>query len=214
MARHWRCWHPELNKADYQPTVRSGKSVSPKNQQISKNQSPKNQQTPKNQSGSPKTQQAMNVQSGSPKTQQAMNVQSGSHKTQQVSLPSSVSPSFMDDNQFVKSYLNGGKKKRFVLSAVKLEENKEANKEENKETTTNNEEVIDIENFEMKEEEEEETKTMTMSQQFSPLTPNLLMTDGKYVCSFEGCDYMTKYNSNMWRHQRKYNHFIGANITL
>jgi hypothetical protein len=183
--------------------------VSPKNQQISKNQSPKSQQTPKNQSSSPKNQQAMNVQSSSPKIQQAIHVQSGSHKTQQaINVPSSVSPSFMDDNQFVKSYLNGGKKKRFVLSAVKLEESKEA--------TTNTEEVVDIENVEMKEEEEEmtETKTVTMSQQFSPMTPNLLMTDGKYVCSFEGCDYMSRYNSNMWRHQRKYNHFIGANITL
>jgi hypothetical protein len=210
MARHWRCWHPELNKADYQPTVRSGKSVSPKNQQTPKNHSSssKSQQAINVQSSTPTTQQAMNIQSGSPKTQQAMNIQSGSHKTQQVSLPSSVSPSFMDDNQFVKSYLNGGKKKRFVLSAVKLEENKEA--------TINTEEVVDIENVEMKEEEEEtlETKTVTMSQQFSPMTPNLLMTDGKYVCSFEGCDYMTKYNSNMWRHQRKYNHFKEANSTL
>ena len=47
--------------------------------------------------------------------------------------------------------------------------------------------------------------TETSSQQQS----NLPMVDGQYVCMFKGCNYTTKFNSNMWRHQRKYEHCSG-----
>ena len=48
----------------------------------------------------------------------------------------------------------------------------------------------------------------------SPATHNPRVSNGKFVCGFDGCDYMSVYNSNMWRHQRKYNHFVSGNITL
>ena len=37
------------------------------------------------------------------------------------------------------------------------------------------------------------------------------MSNGLYACRSGGCDYTTKYNSNMWRHRRKYNHFLDTN---
>ena len=39
-----------------------------------------------------------------------------------------------------------------------------------------------------------------------PVASNLQLVNGLYVCAFEGCDYSTKVNSNMWRHKRKFNH--------
>lgn len=40
---------------------------------------------------------------------------------------------------------------------------------------------------------------------------NLPMANGLYACRSGDCDYTTKYNSNMWRHRRKYNHFFDTN---
>ena len=43
---------------------------------------------------------------------------------------------------------------------------------------------------------------------------NLPMANGLYCCRSGGCDYATKYNSNMWRHRRKYNHFMDLDDSL
>jgi hypothetical protein len=43
---------------------------------------------------------------------------------------------------------------------------------------------------------------------------NLPMVKDLYVCMFDGCEYSTKFNSNKWRHQRKYNHIHEANRTF
>lgn len=44
----------------------------------------------------------------------------------------------------------------------------------------------------------------------NPTASNLPLVNGLYVCAFEGCDYSSKFNSNMWRHKRKFNHCVGG----
>ena len=43
---------------------------------------------------------------------------------------------------------------------------------------------------------------------------NLPMANGLYACKTGDCDYKTRYNSNMWRHRRKYNHFLDTDVSF
>lgn len=43
---------------------------------------------------------------------------------------------------------------------------------------------------------------------------NLPMANGLYACRSGDCNYFTKYNSNMWRHRRKYNHFVDVDASI
>ena len=43
---------------------------------------------------------------------------------------------------------------------------------------------------------------------------NLPMANGLYACKAGDCDYTTRYNSNMWRHRRKYNHFLDTDVSF
>jgi hypothetical protein len=154
MARHWRCWHPKLNKNDYMPVRPRTVSFS---HQISSNFEP---------------------------PAKIIKAEDSNPNVEQNELPS-LAPSAL--NYLSTSVPNIskvlGSNKNLVI--IKCEEAGDKC---------------------IKEEMKEES--------ISPTTHNPQVMDGKFVCGFANCNYMSKYNSNMWRHQRKYNHFDSENRTL
>ena len=154
MARHWRCWHPDLNKADYQQQQRT--KTSP-------------------------------VAISTPKAQI-------NNKFKDATATTTPDTNFSQAQDFKKVNFGVSLSKKAELSS-------------------------DIRLASIKQDPEQHSPLPDVQQQnekvLSPAVYNLaISSDGKYACKFEGCDYMSKYNSNMWRHQRKYNHFADGNRTL
>lgn len=118
MARHWRCWHPELNKADFvmkRPPATKSATGSPTGSPLIFNSNSENQ----------------------------LKDQSFDRRLSENSLTDSPS--------------------------IKLQSN---------------------------------------ADRLRIANTTLPMCNGLYACRSGNCDYMTRYNSNMWRHRRKYNHFM------
>jgi len=44
-------------------------------------------------------------------------------------------------------------------------------------------------------------------------TPSTTPKGPIFVCNFAGCDYVSKHNSNMWRHRRKYGHLETGSVS-
>ena len=120
MARHWRCWHPDLNKADFvmkRPPVTKSATGSPTGSPLIFNSNSDNQLQLKDQSF---------------------------------------------DRRFSENALTDS-------SPIKIQSN---------------------------------------ADRLRIANTTLPMCNGLYACRSGNCDYMTRYNSNMWRHRRKYNHFM------
>ena len=212
MARHWKCWHPELNKNDYMPNKsrnasfprRSFASTSPLMDPVSL---PSKMIRIDSIEVEPPA-KMIRIDASQPVT-----IRSGlfdpvtTNKTLLNDPIKSSTSSLVAKSHIAESFM--------TIKAEPLEDScdsigVEGHTEEVQFKVEDNphiqEEPVDVGGYPHTQGEPVEVDN------YSPVTHNLVVRNGSYVCSFQGCDYKSKYNSNMWRHQRKYSHFA-ADVT-
>ena len=215
MARHWKCWHPELNKNDYMPNKsrnasfpnyprRSFDSTSPSMDPVSL---PSKMIRIDSIEVEPPA-KMIRIDASQPVT-----IRSGlfdpvtTNKTLLNDPIKSSTSSLVAKSHIAESFM--------TIKAEPLEDScdsigVEGHTEEVQFKVEDNphiqEEPVDVGGYPHTQGEPVEVDN------YSPVTHNLVVRNGSYVCSFQGCDYKSKYNSNMWRHQRKYSHFA-ADVT-
>jgi hypothetical protein len=193
MARHWRCWHPELNKSDYMPNRSRNASVFQNTRRSFDSATSSVEVEPLSKMIRIDASQPVTIRSGffNPVTSNLANKTLSNEPLKKYTTSSPV----VKNSEPLESFI--------TIKAEPIEEYFEV-------VSTEDEGVAGESSTEGVQSEGEVVS-------FSPITPvthNLAVKNGNFVCSHSGCDYKSKYNSNMWRHQRKYNHFAEGNTTL
>ena len=214
MARHWRCWHPELNKADYMPNRSRNASVLNNPRRSFDSASSSIEVEPPRKMIRIDASQPVTIRSGffNPVTTinntPAKKTFSNEHIKSATSSPAAAKGTLVIGSLI-------------TIKAEPLEESCDSTEVEgytqvegvsievDDYTQTEGAEPLDVESC--TEVEGDDVATLAP---ITPVTHNLDVKNGNFVCSFSGCDYKSKYNSNMWRHQRKYNHFADGNTTF
>ena len=211
MARHWRCWHPELNKADYMPNRSRNASVLNNPRRSFDSASSSVDVEPPTKMIRIDASQPVTIRSGffNPVTTNTPAKKTLSNEP----IKSSSSSPVAKGNQVIESFI--------TIKAEPLEESCDSTEVEG--YTPVEGVSIEVEDYTQVEgatplDVEGCTQVggdeIASSDLITPVTHNLAVKNGNFVCSFTGCDYKSKYNSNMWRHQRKYNHFADGNTTF
>ena len=213
MARHWRCWHPELNKADYMPNRSRNASV-PNNPSGSFDSASSTIEVePPRKMIRIDASQPVTIRSGFFNPVTSTNTPAKKTFSNEHIKSSTSSPAAAKGTLVIGSLI--------TIKAEPLEESCDSTEVEgctqvegvsievDDYTQTEGAEPLDVESC--TEVEGDDVATLAP---ITPVTHNLDVKNGNFVCSFSGCDYKSKYNSNMWRHQRKYNHFADGNTTF
>ena len=213
MARHWRCWHPELNKADYMPNRSRNASVLNNPRRSFDSASSSIEVEPPRKMIRIDASQPVTIRSGFFNPVTSTNTPAKKTFSNEHIKSATSSPAVAKGTLVIGSLI--------TIKAEPLEESCDSTEVEgctqvegvsievDDYTQTEGAEPLDVESC--TEVEGDEVATLAP---ITPVTHNLAVKNGNFVCSFSGCDYKSKYNSNMWRHQRKYNHFADGNTTF